>query len=134
MLKKGNKINSILTGSCPKCHTESMYKNKNAYKNILSGLEMNEKCSHCGTYYKIEPSFFYGAMYVSYGLSIAFAFAAFTISYGIFSTSLITSFISIVITLVLSFPVILRLSRNIWINMFVNYDKEAIEQYKNQKQ
>jgi hypothetical protein len=29
MLKKGNKLYSILTGSCPKCHEESMYMNKN---------------------------------------------------------------------------------------------------------
>jgi len=130
MLKKGNKLNSILTGSCPKCHGESMYKHKSIYKNIFSVLEMNETCSHCGTYYKIEPSFFYGAMYVSYGLSIAFGFAAFTISYGIFSTSLTTSFIAIVFTLLFTFPIILRLSRNIWINMFVQYDPKAIEKHK----
>ena len=130
MLKKGNKLNSILTGSCPKCHSESMYKHKSIYKNIFSVLDMHEKCSHCGTYYKIEPSFFYGAMYVSYGVSIAFAFAAFTVTYGIFSTSLTTSFIAIIITLLLTFPVILRLSRSIWINMFVDYDAKAIDKYK----
>lgn len=133
MLKKGNKLNSILTGSCPKCHSESMYVNKNPYKKILSGLEMNERCSHCGTYYKIEPSFFYGAMYVSYGVSIAFAFAAFTVSYGFFSSTLTTSFIAIVITLIITFPIILRLSRNIWINMFVDYDSKAIENYEMEK-
>ena len=132
MLKKGNKLNSILTGSCPKCQSENMYVHKNIYGKIFSVLEMHEKCSHCGTYYKIEPSFFYGAMYVSYALSIAFGFAAFTISYGILSTSLITSFISIVITLLFTFPIILRLSRNIWINMFVKYDAKAIENYKNE--
>jgi hypothetical protein len=69
-------------------------------------------------------------MYVSYGLSIAFGFAAFTISYGIFSTSLTTSFIAIVFTLLFTFPIILRLSRNIWINMFVQYDPKAIEKHK----
>ena len=32
MLKKGSKLNSILTGTCPKCHEESMYLEKNPYK------------------------------------------------------------------------------------------------------
>ncbi|MDG1047213.1 MAG: DUF983 domain-containing protein, partial [Flavobacteriaceae bacterium] len=31
MLKKGNKLNSILTGSCPRCQEENMYLDKNPY-------------------------------------------------------------------------------------------------------
>ena len=41
---------------------------------------MNERCSKCNTKYRIEPSFFYGAMYVSYAVGIAFAVAAFVIT------------------------------------------------------
>jgi uncharacterized protein (DUF983 family) len=122
MFKKGTKIYSILTGSCPKCHEESMFKNKNPY--ILSeALRMNETCSHCGTKYKIEPSFFYGAMYVSYGVGIAFAVAAFVISYVIFKASIHIIFASIIGTLIVFMPIIMRLSRNIWINLFMHYDK-----------
>jgi uncharacterized protein (DUF983 family) len=131
MLKKGNKLYSMITGVCPKCHQESMYVNKNPY--ILSeALKMHERCSHCKTKYKIEPSFFYGAMYVSYAVGIAFAFAAFIISYGVFNSSRNTAFISIVLTLIICFPIILRLSRNIWINMFMKYDKNLIESPKNE--
>ena len=79
MLKKGNKLYSILTGTCPKCHEESMYVDKNPYKPGHL-FKMHERCGHCGTKYKIEPSFFYGAMYVSYGVGIAFAVAAFVIA------------------------------------------------------
>lgn len=122
MFKKGSKINSILKGSCPKCQEESMYENSNPY--ILSEtLKMNTKCSHCGVRYKIEPSFFYGAMYVSYPVGIAFAVAAFVISYIFIGTSLMTAFIAIIVTMILFLPVILRLSRNIWINLFMSYDK-----------
>ena len=85
---------------------------------------MNETCSHCGTRYKIEPSFFYGAMYVSYGVGIAFAFAAFVISKWFLGASLLTSFFAIMGTLIFFMPVIMRLSRNIWINIFMSYDKE----------
>ncbi|MGC1204625.1 MAG: DUF983 domain-containing protein [Flavobacteriaceae bacterium] len=122
MFKKGSKLYSILTGSCPKCHEESMFKNKNPY--ILSeALSMHEKCSNCGTKYKIEPSFFYGAMYVSYGVGIVFAVVAFVISFFVFEATINVIFISIVVTLVVFMPVIMRLSRNIWINLFMHYDK-----------
>ena len=126
MIKKGSKIYSILTGSCPKCHGESMYENKNPY--VLSDvLKIKEKCSHCETKYRLEPSFFYGSMYVSYGVGIAFAVAAFIISHLFFDSSLNVSFISIIGTLVVFGPIIMRLSRNIWINMFVNYNKELVK-------
>ena len=123
MLRKGTKLYSILTGSCPKCHHESMYTNPNPYA-VTQLLKMHERCSHCGTKYKIEPSFFYGAMYVSYAVGIAFAVAAFAISFLLIGTSLKTSFIVIVVTLIAFMPVIIRLSRNIWINFFMGYDPQ----------
>lgn len=122
MLKKGSKLNSILTGSCPKCHEESMYVEKNPYK-MGSLIKMNDDCSHCKLHYQIEPSFFYGAMYVSYAVGIAFAVAAFVISFVFFDSDLLTAFYAIIATLIVFFPIIVRISRNIWINFFVSYDK-----------
>lgn len=126
MLKKGNKLYSILTGSCPKCHEESMYENKNPYA-ISQLFKMHERCSHCGTKYKIEPSFFYGSMYVSYAVGIAFGTAAFVIAFLILGASLVNTFIAIVLTLIVFLPVIIRLSRNIWINFFFKYEPTEIK-------
>ena len=126
MLKKGSKLYSILTGTCPKCHKESMYVVKNPY-NLSKVFDMHEKCSHCGFRYKIEPSFFFGAMYVSYGVGIAFGVAALIISYFIFHSNLRVSFIAIIVALVVFMPVIMRVSRNIWINIFVHYGPNAIK-------
>ena len=127
MLKKGSKLNSILTGSCPKCQNESMYSDKNPL-HLTKVLKMNEKCSHCGLKYQIEPSFFYGAMYVSYGLNVAVGIAAFIVSFVFFKSTIEESFLAIIITLVLLFPFVLRLSRNIYINMFVSYDPKTQHQ------
>ncbi|WP_422349090.1 DUF983 domain-containing protein [Flagellimonas sp.] len=124
MLKKGNKLYSILTGSCPKCHEESMYESTNPYA-ISQLFKMHERCSHCGTKYKIEPSFFYGSMYVSYAVGIAFGTAAFVIAFLILGASLVNTFIAIVLTLIVFLPVIIRLSRNIWINFFFKYEPEV---------
>ena len=126
MLKKGSKLYSILTGRCPRCHQESMYAENNPYR-LGSLFKMHERCSHCGTKYKMEPSFFYGAMYVSYAVGIAFAVAAFVIAFLFIGTSLINTFIAIVATLVVFMPVIIRLSRNIWINFFIKYDPSTLK-------
>ena len=123
MLKKGSKLNSILTGSCPRCQNESMYLDKNPL-HFSKILKMNEKCSHCGLKYQIEPSFFYGAMYVSYGLNVGLSIAAFIISYLIFKSSIKVSFISIFISNFVLFPFVLRWARNIYINMFVSFDQK----------
>lgn len=124
MLKKGYKLYSILTGSCPKCHEESMYVNNNPYKPGHL-FKMHDRCSSCKTKYKIEPSFFYGAMYVSYGVGIAFAVAAFVIAKLILEADILTTFIAITSTMIVFMPVIIRLSRNIWINIFFKYDPNA---------
>ena len=119
---KGTKLYSILTGYCPVCQSESMYKEQNPYK-LGKIFEMNERCSHCNTKYKIEPSFFYGAMYVSYAVGVGFAVAAFVISNLIFNLGALYTFYSIVGTLIIFMPFIMRVSRNIWINFFMHYDK-----------
>jgi uncharacterized protein (DUF983 family) len=124
MLKKGSKLYSILTGTCPKCQNESMYLDKNPL-HFNKILKMHENCSHCGLKYQIEPSFFYGAMYVSYGLNVATGIAAFIISFVIFGSSLKVAFIAIIASLIVLFPFVLRWSRNIYINMFVSYDPKT---------
>jgi uncharacterized protein (DUF983 family) len=122
MLKKGSTLNSILTGSCPKCQEESMYVEKNPYK-LGSLYKMNETCSHCHTQYMIEPSFFYGAMYVSYGLTVAMGVAIFITLNVIFGFDVLTTFIGIIVGILLLMPVTARLARNIYINMFIHFDK-----------
>ena len=64
-------------------------------------------------------------MYVSYAVGIAFAVAAFVISYLVAGAGLLTTFYVIVGTMVVFMPVIIRLSRNIWINFFIHYDARA---------
>jgi uncharacterized protein (DUF983 family) len=121
MLKKGSKVNSILTGSCPKCQNENMYLDKNPY-HLAKLLKMQENCSHCGLKYQIEPSFFYGAMYVSYGVNVALGVVVFLITFLLIKLNLKESFAAIIGSLLLFYPLVLRLSRNIYINMFISYD------------
>lgn len=130
---KGNILYSVLTGACPVCHNESMYTVKNPY-NLTKVISMNERCSHCDTKYQMEPSFFYGAMYVSYGVGVGLAVGAFLVAHYILQIGLVGSFLFIVGTILGLYPVILRLSRNIWINMFTSFNpkKARLTPYQNE--
>ena len=122
---KGSKIYSIFSGTCPVCHTGKMYKTKNPYK-ISQTLKMHEYCQHCNTKFKIEPSFFYGAMYVSYAVGVAIAVAVFIIAYLFIGLNRNYTFLTIVSTLVVLLPIITRISRNIWINFFFKFNENKV--------
>ncbi len=123
-LLKGTKINSIISGTCPVCQNESMYSERNPYK-LLKTLKMKERCGHCNTKYKIEPSFFFGAMYVSYPVGLIFAGITFVLSFLIFDFALVVTYLLIVLVMIILLPIIMRISRNIWINFFMNYKKQS---------
>jgi len=73
----------------------------------------------------LEPSFFYGAMYVNYGITVALSIAVFVITKLALDFDLLQSFIAVVVALFVLAPLNLRLSRILWINMFVNYEKAS---------
>ena len=123
---KGTKLYSVFTGTCPVCHRGKMYVEANPYK-LSKVLQMHDRCSHCEIKFKMEPSFFYGAMYVSYAVGVALAVAAFIIAFFFIGLDKHYTFLAIIGVLVIMFPIILRISRNIWINFFMKYDKEKAE-------
>lgn len=123
MFKKGTKLYSIFKGKCPRCHEGDFFKNKFTLQPSKI-TEIHAHCSHCDFKYMLEPSFFYGAMYVNYGLTVAISVASFVIAKLIFGLTLLQSFVVIILSLVILAPLSLRLSRILWINMFVSFDKK----------
>lgn len=90
--------------------------------------EMYKSCPACGEDLQREPGFYFGAAYVSYGLTIAVwvaLFVALTVfdAIGLFPFSIgedtMLFIILGAIMLLLLLPLLYRLSRSIWINMFV---------------
>ena len=123
MWKKGTKIYSVLHNKCPRCQEGDFFV-KSAGFRFKDNLKMHEKCSHCGLKYMLEPSFFYGAMYVSYGITVAMAVAVFVTS-QLLGLGLLSSLIGIFIVLVMANPFIMRVSRILYINLFIKYKPEA---------
>ena len=131
MAWKDTKLYIIVGMRCPKCHEGHLFEHKNDY-DLKNTAKMHKVCSHCGEDFQKEPGYYFGAAYVSYGLTVALWIAILValitfdaiglIEYGFYShpfTFLITGVVSLIVLL----PVIYRLSRSIWINFFVKYDK-----------
>ena len=121
MLKKGSKLYSVFNNKCPQCHIGDFFI-YNCTLNFKHNLKTHDTCKSCGFKYMIEPSFFYGAMYVSYALTVAFAIAIFIITYAL-GLSWIASLIAIIVILIALTPFTMRISRLLYINMFVSYKK-----------
>lgn len=72
----------------------------------------------------LEPSFFYGAMYVSYGITVAIFVSVFIIAKVFIGLEILEAFAAILITSILLMPLNMRLSRILWINMFVSFEEK----------
>lgn len=119
-LKKGTKLYSILKFKCPKCHEGDFFVEKGSIR-LKNITKIHDNCPNCNMKYMLEPSFFYGAMYVAYGISVGLSILTFLITNLIFNFDLLESFAAIIITLIVLTPYSLRISRAIWINIFVAY-------------
>lgn len=126
MFKKGHKLYSIFRGKCPRCHEGDFFAHSFPL-NPVKITQIHKNCHHCDLKYMMEPSFFYGAMYVNYALAVAVIVASFIIAKVLLSASIGTSFISVAIASLVMAPINLRLSRILWINLFVKYDKEFVK-------
>jgi uncharacterized protein (DUF983 family) len=122
---KGKRLYSILFFKCPQCHEGNLYNGK-AYSGQI--MSMPEKCDQCGLRYEQEPSFFSGAMYVSYALQVALFTTVYVALRVLFNPEMETYMYAIIGAVIILFPVTLRLSRSIYINFFVSYKAEATHQ------
>lgn len=119
------RLSSILTMKCPKCRKGHMFSNKSVFP-LNQMLDMPEQCPVCGQKFELEVGFYYGTGYVSYALSIALFFINFIWYYLIFGISLEDNSIyyylisSTAIVIILQ-PWLMRISRVLYLNLFVKY-------------
>ncbi len=129
MFKKGNMLYSIFNNKCPRCHEGNFYEDGNPY-HFKKLFDMHKTCSNCDLRYEMEPSFFHGAMYVSYALTVAIFITIFVICY-LLGISLVPSAIIVLVAIILLMPVTFKLSRIIYMNFFYSYDEKYKKSNKN---
>ena len=90
---------------------------------------MHDECPVCKQKFDMEPGFWYGTGYVSYALAIAFSVATFIAWWVLIGISIndnrVFWWLGInSVLLVLLQPVLMRLSRTIYLYFFVRYDED----------
>jgi len=123
-----NILYSMFFNKCSRCHQGDVFESKNPY-NLSKMFKMHKTCSHCELEYEDEPSFFYGAMYVSYAISSGWFMIWYAIQSYFLNWELLPFAIFITLFIIAVAPLTLRWSRLIWLNFFYKFKKE----YKNKK-
>lgn len=121
MFSKGSKLHSIAHMTCPRCQEGKLFLTSNPYHKMGA---MPDHCAHCGLRYQLEPSFFFGAMYVSYALTVATFVAIWIIMELIYDPEVWHIVLAIFGVLLALGPYMFRLSRVIWMNLFIHYAPE----------
>lgn len=110
-------LTDIVLDKCPRCKEGLVFQNSNlfAYKVV----KMNSKCPCCQYSFTKEPGFYWGAMYVSYGLSTLEGVIAYIICRLLGNAAFDPINLWIVIGTMLVFsPLNYRLSRLVWLYIF----------------
>lgn len=119
-MNKKSKLYSIVHETCPRCHEGKVFKYKSAYQSLSFG-KLNDHCSYCGQSFDPEPGFYQGAMYVSYAFSLGLSFTIGLLMTFLFNASIWQVGLVLLIVLVVLLPPLFRISRMVWLNLFVHY-------------
>ena len=120
-------IGSTLGKKCPRCRESKLFTEPLM---LSKPLEMPERCNVCGQSFMPEPGFYYGAMFISYIMSSFFFLLVAGIMIIYFEWSVEASFGLIIFLGAILYIWVLRISRSIWINIMINYDPKAKDNYK----
>jgi len=131
--KRKTGLAAMIHSQCPRCREGQIFSSPKAYhwKHITS---MPSACPVCGEDFLREPGFYFGAAYVSYGLTVALWVAVLVALmcfdwWGLLQFSFfedVTLFLTIGISLLIALlPLIARLSRSMWLHMMTRIDRRS---------
>lgn len=118
---------NLLQCKCPRCRIGDMFESKKSYSKGF--MKMHETCAVCGQYFDIEVGFYYGSSYVSYGITVALSVATLIAWWAFIGISYNDNRVfywliaNAVLILALQ-PLLMRLSRTLWLSFFVKYDPD----------
>lgn len=123
-MKNRNILSAMLLMHCPKCREGNMFPEGTLYSTKF--MKMNDRCACCGQSFMPEPGYYFGAMFVSYAINAAFFLAVWLSMYLVMDEITVTAMIVALLGIVLGLlPVTFRLSRVLWIYIFVRYEGKA---------
>lgn len=124
-----HKIISILRLKCPTCRKGAFLEKQP--RPFWSWVRVKDQCPYCHTKFKIEPSFYYGSMYIAYALGVGVMGILSGIYFLVVSEiNLLRLFFLIVGTLLVLNPYLNAWAKIIWANFFLSYDPKLTQSKK----
>lgn len=114
------KLYSIARFKCPHCHDGDFFVS-HPYDLRRAG-DVHDACPVCHGDLRIEPGFYYGALYVSYAIGVATM-----VTVWVATAALVPGLppkglvLTILATLITGAPLFYAWSKIIWANMFITY-------------
>lgn len=117
-MPKNSLLYAILNHKCPRCRQGDLFK-YNLIEKPHYFTATNKTCPHCQLIFEREPGFFFGAMYVSYALTMGVLLATAFILYNVFGDpELWVYIVTVPLIVLLLLPVIFRYSRTLYLHGF----------------
>ncbi len=108
----------IWTYSCPKCRMSKMFKEPFM---VMKPLDMNDRCTNCNQSFEPEPGFYFGAMFLSYGIA-CLVYLPLALLLVFYFDWTINSMLAFVFFLYFAFFFkLLRISRSLWAHLMIKY-------------
>jgi hypothetical protein len=124
-IQKGTKLYSVAYCQCPRCQSAPLFTNPNHYA-LKDLFKMPAACPHCGQDFQIEPGFYLGAMWVSYPLVLLLDVLFLVVGVFVLKLDLVNAFVLAAFILLLLTPLIIRFSRALFINIFVEFEQDRV--------
>ena len=123
MISKGNKLYGILKFKCPQCHGGAILERK--IYDFSAFTKVRKTCPNCQLNYNVEPSLYYGSMYVTYALGEAIMLTVIVLNLLRFETfSFVRTFGMVLAAVIISAPLMNAMAKIIWANFFFHYNKD----------
>lgn len=119
-----SKLYSVVRLKCPRCHQGNLFTKSNPYS-FKDSMHMPDRCPVCNQDFKIEPGFYIGALWTSFPIVIFLMTILSVVLLVVVRMDMNWFFVAITLILLALQPMIIRLARAIWINIFVDFEEGA---------
>jgi uncharacterized protein (DUF983 family) len=130
-LSKSSSYNALLHQRCPRCRQGDVFEYPSTQ--LSKFAVMHKNCPICNQNYEPEPGFYFGAMFVAYGLIIAMVFILWLTLFFVFDDPPFSVYIIVIVIFnVLLLPLLFRYSRLIFLYAFggIRYDSQILNKEK----
>lgn len=124
----GFSIKAAWNYKCPKCRQGDIFVKP---INLKDPLNMPDDCPHCGQKTEPEIGFYYGAMMVSYGLSVWIFLAIVLVLVFYFEWTVESAMFVVIVFCAATYLKLIRFSRSLWLHMMEKHDPKIQESVEN---